>query len=224
MRTPIPPQTVDSHCPKPSLWRHDNQTAYRNGCRCEKARRAKSRYDKRWSLGLNEPTLVDATGTRRRVQALAALGWPIGELTKRLGLTDRGLSFMYAGTTVTPATAQAVAVLYDELCWTEGPSEIAKNRAQRKGWATPLAWDDDEIDDPAAQPKGAVVSHDIDELAVQLAVNGRLGDRHLTRRESHVAIRRMRELGLSTAEIARRARVSDRTVHRQGHEHIKAVA
>jgi hypothetical protein len=94
---------------------------------------------------------VDPTGTRRRMQAMAAVGWPLGEQARRLG---RGLS-NYSKTLdsrwCTAGTARAVAGLYEQLSMVPGPSGRSRQRAGSLGWAPPLAWDD--IDDPACRPK-----------------------------------------------------------------------
>lgn len=105
---------------------------------------------------------VDAAGTRRRVEALAAAGWPQAEVAARLGMPPTSLSqVLHRRGQVSAATARAVADLYDEL-WDQAPPEgtrrerIASARARRtaaeRGWAPPLAWDDAAIDDPLAAP------------------------------------------------------------------------
>ena len=55
---------------------------------------------------------------------------------------------------VAVATAQLVRELYDELAMVTGPSQRARTLAAKHGWAPPLAWDDETIDDPAARPHG----------------------------------------------------------------------
>lgn len=96
---------------------------------------------------------VDSTGTRRRVQALAWMGWPCREVAARAGTTQSTLA-----TLILPhrhpsfALARRVADVYAELSATPGPSKVAAAKARAAGFAPPLAWDDDTIDDPAAQP------------------------------------------------------------------------
>lgn len=95
---------------------------------------------------------VDSTGTRRRVQALAWMGWPCAEVARRSGTTQRTL-----GTLIQPSRrisyglALRVAAVYDDLSMKPGPSRVAAGKARALGFAPPLAWDDD-IDDPAAVP------------------------------------------------------------------------
>ena len=101
---------------------------------------------------------VDATGSRRRLQALAINGWPYRILTERVGDMDpQTIGHIMSGRTRTIRawTADAVANLYDELWSVPGPSRKSTTIATRKGWMPALAWDDDTIDDPNAEPHGA---------------------------------------------------------------------
>lgn len=105
---------------------------------------------------------VDATGTRRRIQALAAAGWPLNRIARELGWRRSKVSLVL-GTfeRVTVPTALAVRALYEQLwdkpCPAANGNEAAgirkaKAHARRMGWAPPAAWDD--IDDPRDRPKG----------------------------------------------------------------------
>jgi hypothetical protein len=49
-------------------------------------------------------------------------------------------------------TARMVSELFDELSMKPGPCKRARRRAQKLGWVPPLAWGEDEIDDPNAIP------------------------------------------------------------------------
>lgn len=97
---------------------------------------------------------VDATGTRRRLQALATIGYPYRVVAEELGVDESSTSRILSGATpmVRRRTAEAVAALYDRRWSKPGPSAASARRALARGWALPLAWDDDEIDDPTATP------------------------------------------------------------------------
>jgi transcriptional regulator with XRE-family HTH domain len=96
---------------------------------------------------------VDSTGTRRRVQALAWMGWPCAEIARRAGTTPSSLrTLIQPRRRVSYALAGRVADVYEELSMQAGPSLIAARKARSLGFAPPLAWDDDTIDDPAAAP------------------------------------------------------------------------
>lgn len=100
---------------------------------------------------------VSAVGTTRRLRALVAIGWTQAALCEQLGWKPENGSRLFRGatTTVTAATAQKVAALYDNLSMTPGPSLRARAHAQTQRWAPPLAWDDTAIDNPNARPDRA---------------------------------------------------------------------
>lgn len=98
------------------------------------------------------PILVDATGTRRRLQALMAIGWTSTALAVRGGWCSPDSLLQYCQRTkVTARTRERVRDLYEDLCMTPGTSSTVRRLAARQGWAPPLAWEED-IDDPAAAP------------------------------------------------------------------------
>lgn len=110
---------------------------------------------------LGSGSAVDATGTRRRLQGLVAIGWAQARLASRLGMLPSNFGDVMNREHVTAATARAVADLYDEL-WDKPPAgdghrekisaSRARNYARKHGWPVPAAWDDDAIDDPDAMP------------------------------------------------------------------------
>lgn len=104
--------------------------------------------------------LVDGIGTRRRLQALVAVGWSQTQLAKRLGWTPSNFGVLIHGSGgVLESTRQLVADLYEQL-WDQPPAarsiSYARRVAVEHGWATPMAWDDDAIDDPRARPEGVL--------------------------------------------------------------------
>lgn len=98
------------------------------------------------------PREVDATGSRRRLQALVAIGYPITHLAPRIGLHHAALSHIARGDVahVRATTADVIAHQYRQLIRIPGTSDQARVDARRKGWHGPLAWDD--IDNPNVQP------------------------------------------------------------------------
>ena len=125
--------------------------------------------DYRKRLYLNRgPILVPAVGTTRRLRALYALGWTERDLAEGLGVSLCRVSHLLTERrpTLSPDTVARVAALYDELSMAV-PADTkplrrgqtkhharARRRARVLGWHPPLAWDDDAIDDPDAQPYG----------------------------------------------------------------------
>lgn len=116
------------------------------------------------SLDLYAPgATIDATGTRRRLQALTAIGWSATVLSQRLGRQETAVRRTRTARVVLARNAVAVRDLYDEL-WDQRPNPVtpnerasvtkAKRLAVERGWPPPMAWDDDSIDDPDAVPDG----------------------------------------------------------------------
>jgi hypothetical protein len=102
---------------------------------------------------------VSAAGAARRLQALMVMAWPAEELARRLGLPAQAVRDLVAGQAVAAppaalAAAAAVQAVYDDLWDRRGPCERTRGFALARGWAPPMAWDDDSIDDPAAVPQG----------------------------------------------------------------------
>ena len=105
---------------------------------------------------------VPAVGTHRRLQALLWQGWPIGELEQRLGVHAGWITrTLREGKSVRMAVEVRVKSLYDGL-WNVSAERsgvdpdlvlVTQQLALRAGFAGPLAWDDDTIDDPAAVPQ-----------------------------------------------------------------------
>lgn len=113
---------------------------------------------------LADGALVDATGTWRRVRALVAVGWPKVHIARALGSRGQGLQLQ--DTKVQAATARKVSDLYDAW-WNADPAAHgvdgrqavrARAYARERGWPPPMAWDDDALDDPAAEPHGPASS------------------------------------------------------------------
>ncbi|GCD38014.1 hypothetical protein OEIGOIKO_05824 [Streptomyces chrestomyceticus JCM 4735] len=105
-------------------------------------------------------TVIGATGTARRLQALITAGWPQHHLAVRLGMSDANFAATLHRERVVVRTVRAVRGLYDAL-WRADPREHgvavqrysrARAQAAANGWAPVGAWDDDTIDDPAAFP------------------------------------------------------------------------
>lgn len=98
---------------------------------------------------------IDSTGTRRRVQALAWMGWPAREVAARAGTTQATLqTLILPRRRLSYALARRVAAVYEELCMKPGPSRVTAGKARAAGFVPPLGWPDDRIDDPKARPLG----------------------------------------------------------------------
>lgn len=104
---------------------------------------------------------IPRTGTMRRLQSLAAIGYSYRRIGEHLGGVDAKNICKYAlgRQGVTAAFARRVEDVFHELQLRPLPrdssSTQARARALEKGWAPPLAWDEEAIDDPLAKPAAA---------------------------------------------------------------------
>jgi DNA-binding CsgD family transcriptional regulator len=108
----------------------------------------------------------NACGSRRRLQALVALGHSPAELARQLAISQPRLHRLLHGETQRVSTdiRRSVNGLYGRL-WNQQPSErtrrqrtaaeAARHHAKSARWPPPMALDDDKIDDPAYRPKAA---------------------------------------------------------------------
>lgn len=130
-------------------------SAYGHGlCRCPVGREAHRVYVKPYHQGPNPPTLVDATGTRRRAQGLLAMGHTGQAIADAGGIpaASRVSQICTTRIRVTVATEAAMRRACARLGTHAGPSVRTRRRAERAGYVSLWAWDD--IDDPAAKPRG----------------------------------------------------------------------
>lgn len=132
-------------------------------CRYDTARRV---------LTARIPSRRTTVGTTRRVRALTCLGWTATAIARQAGVDVETVKALLRGETTNAkrVVRDAIAEVYDALSMrhphTTGrraSATAARNRAARAGWAPPLAWDDETIDDPSATPTPAYQpSHRVD--------------------------------------------------------------
>jgi hypothetical protein len=114
------------------------------------------------TLADHTPGNVDCTGSRRRVQALMAIGWPLVYIAERAGIHPSNRSSIVSRPTIRATTAQKIAAAYDEMR-DQKPArhgvrstsiKRAKQQAAANRWPTPKYWDETgAIDDPEWQPE-----------------------------------------------------------------------
>jgi transposase len=99
---------------------------------------------------------VDGFGTARRIQALCRLGWSLAEQAHITGRTIAEFEVLILAEPVPTRVAYLIDALYQRLStsgWRRSASaERIRAEAARRGWAPPLEWAADTIDDPAAVP------------------------------------------------------------------------
>lgn len=110
-------------------------------------------------LGIKTPRSADATGARRRLQALAVIGWSPHQIAEVAGSHFRTLYNIQSGRQLraSPSTLEGVERAFETLCMTMPPLNQGQARAvvmahaQKMGWVGPLHYDN--IDDPAEEPR-----------------------------------------------------------------------
>lgn len=175
--------------------------AHPSGDACRPCRDAAARYEAGRYVDaiLGRRRTVPSRGTARRVQALVALGWTFSDLARQVGYSHDQLRKWahQTDTMILASSAATVDALYRRLCMTPAPHATrtqkrnvgyARAVARRHGWVTALAWDDDTIDDPEAEPSDPYKPHawsvpaggkfiilppePVDEVAVQRILDG----------------------------------------------------
>lgn len=218
--------TRECHCPRISHHHGTERHYQHHKCRCFRCCFAHSEagYVYRGGGTLRHAEWAPTVGVRRRLQALARIGWSPSMLA---GMTD--LSAEYLSKLRTDAnhdlirviTYRTICRLYDAL-W-DKPVNTTRGRrvitfAVRADYAPPVAWDDESIDDPAASPscppEPLASERPLDEIAVEEAIRGGRVV-HLTPAERNEAVRRLTERGCSAREIADRLSTTKRSVIRR---------
>jgi hypothetical protein len=167
---------------------------------------------------------VRATGTRRRLQALIAIGWSPQLLAAQLGRRPTSLTRSMTSPSVTARTARDVAELYERLSHLPPPRATSEQRAAAdaaqahaagRGWQPPLAWDD--IDhDPTPPTASTPPPDDVDQIAIERALAGDgVHYDNLTPAEQRLVIRRLTARGRSIRDIAAQLATTKRTVSRR---------
>lgn len=165
--------------------------------------------------------LLDGTGTRRRLQALAAVGWTVSAIGRQRGLSAQWLGKLLGADLVSPDEVHIVREAYEALWLAPAPASrrasYAKGRARDRGWVSALAWDD--IDDPNERPNLGLRypkrGDEVDDVAVAEAMAGRKQFGDLTKAERQLVVRKLVELRRWTDQrVATWLHASDRSVLR----------
>ena len=169
----------------------------------------RSTAERFYALLRPRPPLTCGVGAHRRVAGLVFMGWPLDDISAMTGADAAALLFRpHPWQQVNQTVHEAVARVFTRLELTPGPCSETRKWARRAGYFSPLAWDEDTIDDPAAKPNptGEPSEGDcVDEAAV---VRRMWGERvRVTRAEAAAVVARLRRSGLSDAMIYRLTRI-----------------
>lgn len=170
---------------------------------CEPCRRARMRAQKARRL-TGVQSKVPAIGSRRRIQALQALGWSRLTIARQLGYADNGaISYLMTADTMLAVTAVRIAEVYDRLSMIRPDSPgaaRARTWAVRQGYAPPLAW---ECIDTDAAPNYGSADIDVDPVVIDRICSG---DWRLSANlaERIAVLERWQAAGLADNEVERR--------------------
>lgn len=155
--------------------------------------------------GPRDRDYVNGLGAARRLQALTAIGYTPEDLAPLLGAGPQAVRRWRRQfwDQITFATHRRIAALYARLEGTPGSSADARTYAVEHGYLSPLAWDDDDIDDPNAQPATGPDPdpNDVDEVKVQRALHGFKAD--LTDAETAATLRAAMTRGTTFTRMCR---------------------
>jgi hypothetical protein len=170
-----------------------------------------------------DPRVVDATGSRRRAQALYAIGWDQKWQAGQVGWRFNNYYLIVHGkrAAVNRATAAAITdlyIAYRDQPAPPGPAATrARNTAARYGWLGPDWWEaGDDIDEPEPEPEPGF----IDPVAVERACSG---DKtvlpYLSDAERLTVAVCLTEQGWGAARIAGVLNISERRVRALREQH-----
>lgn len=135
-------------CPPDHPHGASNVCYVKHGCRCDDCTRFNTEYAY-WRRYQMEPLTVSADPSRRRIQALAAIGWTRSMLAHEAGVKIAMYHNTMQRNRIHRHTHALIAAQYERLCMrlpspvTAHSRELRKS-AVEKGWLPPLAWEDIE--------------------------------------------------------------------------------
>lgn len=157
--------------------RHGSRTGYQAGCRDECCLRPQRVALKLYRMG-RTPRKIDPTGTRRRIEALLAMGWTAKDIAEACGRTSKNwVHEVRKSAQVVETTAIRVRIAYDRMV-NETPTSPhvvkVRNVGLANGYHLPNArWD---IDDPNEKPDPGYSRRrpheEVDEVLVDRVLDG----------------------------------------------------
>lgn len=161
--------------------KHGTWAGYQIGCRLDCCTTAARNYQKGRVIDAHrgKPRTVSCIGTRRRIEALACLGWSGYDVSVRLGHGREWLRQVLMCDQIHRRTHDRIAEVYEALSMTMPTQDTAvrrqvvgrtKARARRKGWLPPLAWNNP--DDPDERPDMTAVDNLPDPVVVERILAG----------------------------------------------------
>lgn len=100
-----------------------------------------------------QPKKKAYVGVTRRMRALAWMGHGPAEIADLVGESPDEVERWLRGLDVEAYVLRVVTRVFDDLSFHFGPNTEIAERARAEGWAPPLAWDDEWIDNGNARPR-----------------------------------------------------------------------
>lgn len=175
---------------------HGTVARYQAGCRATCCTEAKAADRRRRELLIKAGHEFQVPSARsiRKIHALMALGWSGRQVADLMHITQQAISRIMARDVIRASTAYRIDRAYDTLEmqipvddeWTRR----TKNYATKAGWLPPLAYDDIDAGIVAEVGSNALDHDDIDEIAVENALQYHDFDQRFTRAEKEEIVRR----------------------------------
>ena len=149
-----------------------------------------------------------------------ALGWTQSHIATAAGWRsgDNVSQVLRPGQdAVNRVTAEKIRRAYDQLSMRRGPSDLIARKAVGWGYLTPLHWDDETIDDPAAKPYSLEASKRIRQARRPPSARG---DQSRTRRRRDEA----RAAFVAEVELLLAADTVESTTRRLGYKRPDGVS
>ena len=202
--------------------RHGTVYGYTAGCRelcCTRAKKADNARRAR-ARAAGRVWKVDATPTKRRLDALRAMGWSIRAIAREMGVSYRTVERLYGQDTLRVPTAEKIKVVYRRLSITYPPQDSASKRArtmaQAQGLLSPVFYADIETgarqersDEPSplkgrkrAEINWAPPDRFDEDLIARAMASGDFSD-GFNKFEKSEILRRWKARGKSEAELCR---------------------
>lgn len=150
---------------------------------------------------VDDSSWVPTLGAQRRLRSLMRLGWRHEDVAELVGRSTHVLVGNSAPHKIRAIDWRLIDEAWRQLCAVPGPSNKCRTRAQRLGYAPPLAWDD--IDDPNETPKGLNMDtkSEYDAVIVERILSGR--PMPATTAERHEVVRQWVAQGRPLNELDR---------------------
>lgn len=177
---------------------------------CDQCHMAETAYQRSRfrAMAYGRPLRQPVLGSRRRLQALLALGWSGQHLADQLGRQRSNLPLARRYTTIKTVFHEDIVTLYQRLRYTAGPNTDTANRADKLGYSPPELWGNQDLDDPASVPVCQMLP-ELDQVAIDLVVLGKPA--FLTRQDKAELVRQQLRLGVPQYKIGSMLKMSHTT-------------